>query len=62
MKVLLTKDNIIHNSFWPIGSIVEVTDEEARELIEKKEAATLTEIFEDKEVEEPRVPKKKADK
>jgi hypothetical protein len=36
--IMLTKDSLIRGSYWPLGSIVEVSDEEARELIASKAA------------------------
>jgi hypothetical protein len=61
MNVTLTKDNIIHGSFWPIGSVVDVSDEEAHKLIEWKEATPI--ILPSSKLEEQLpVPKKKVDK
>ena len=37
-KVTLTKDNLIQGSYWPIGSTIDVSEEDAQDLIAKKQA------------------------
>jgi hypothetical protein len=66
-KVTLTKDSLIGGSYWPIGSTIEVSEDEARDLIAKKQAfeTKVVVAISDKELvreETPRVSKEKAKK
>ena len=42
MKVKLKVDKVLNGSVWPAGSVVEVTDEEGKQLIEAKEADAVS--------------------
>ena len=52
MKVKLKIDMVLNGSVWPAGSVVEVTEAEAKQLVDAQEAETVSTATARKDKEE----------
>jgi hypothetical protein len=60
MNIVLLKDTVINGSIWPLGSIMDLPDDQARSLVQRNDA--MVQNDEAEPAEEKPAPKKKADK